>query len=52
MKEYTFVFTEEEANIILSGLAELPFKVANGVVAKIQEQAAEQLEAQEEPESE
>ena len=38
-KKYRFELTEQEANIVLAGLSELPFKVANSVIAKIQSQA-------------
>ena len=41
--ELTFTFTIEEANAVLAGLQELPAKICNPLVAKIQEQAAGQL---------
>lgn len=34
----------EEVNIILGGLGELPFKISNGVVKKIQEQVIPQVQ--------
>jgi hypothetical protein len=49
--ELTFKVTEQEANIILAGLQELPAKVANPLTRKLQEQAKEQLpEKSEKPE--
>jgi hypothetical protein len=41
--EFTFKVTEQEANMILSGLQELPAKVANPLTRKLQEQAQEQM---------
>lgn len=41
--ELTFKVTEQEANVILAGLQELPAKVANPMMRKLQEQAQEQL---------
>jgi len=42
MKEYTFVLTEQEANVILGVLAEQPFKVVNDLMQKLHKQANEQ----------
>lgn len=42
MNTYTFTLTEEEANIILVALQELPAKVCNPLSAKLHEQAKEQ----------
>lgn len=42
--EYTFTFTEQEANLILNAIQELPAKVANPLTQKIQQQAKEQAE--------
>ncbi len=44
--EYTFTFTEQEANLVLNAIQELPAKVANPLTKKIQDQAKEQAEAQ------
>ncbi len=44
--EFTFKVTEQEANMILSGLQELPAKVANPLTKKLQEQAQEQIPKQ------
>jgi hypothetical protein len=44
--EFTFKVTEQEANMILSGLQELPAKVANPLTRKLQEQAQEQMPQQ------
>jgi len=48
-KEIQFIFTVtfDEANIILSGLQELPAKICNPLTQKLQEQAKSQLEAKE-----
>jgi len=45
--EYTFTFTEQEANLILNAIQELPAKLANPLTKKIQDQAQEQAPAQE-----
>jgi hypothetical protein len=47
--EYTFTFTEQEANLILTAIQELPAKVANPLTQKIQDQAKEQIPVPEEP---
>jgi hypothetical protein len=45
--EIVFKLTEQEANILLAGLQELPAKVANPLTRKLQQQAQEQLPKQE-----
>ena len=40
---FTFTVTEQEANIILAGLQELPAKLANPLTRKLQEQAQKQM---------
>jgi len=48
--EFTFTVTEQEANMIVAGLQELPAKLANPLTKKLQDQAQEQMpkpEAQE-----
>ena len=45
-KTFKFEFTENEANIVLSGLSELPVKVSLGVIQKIQGQAQGQIPEQ------
>jgi len=45
--EFTFTVTEQEANMIIAGLQELPAKVANPLTRKLQEQAQEQMRKQE-----
>ena len=47
MKEFTFTLTEEEANVVLHALQELPARVANPLTKKLHEQAAAQLEEKE-----
>jgi predicted DNA-binding transcriptional regulator YafY len=44
--EFTFKVTEQEANAILTGLQELPARVANPLSQKLQQQAQEQLPKQ------
>ena len=39
-----FEFELEEVNIILTGLAELPAKASMNIIAKVQEQAASQMQ--------
>ena len=39
---YTFTFTEQEANAILQAIQELPAKIANPLTQKIQDQAKQQ----------
>jgi len=48
MKEFNFKVTEQEANIIIQGLAELPAKISMGLIGKIQDQAKKQLEKNDE----
>jgi len=43
MQEINLKVTIDEANLILEGLGNLPFAKVYGLVAKIQEQAAQQL---------
>lgn len=45
--EFTFKVTEQEANIIVRALQELPAKIANPITQKLQKQAQEQMPAQE-----
>ena len=42
MKEYTFVFTEEQANIILNALSVRPYVEVAELIATIHKQAEEQ----------
>lgn len=44
MKTFQFELTEDEANVILQGLQELPAKVCNPLSQKLVEQAKQQLE--------
>jgi hypothetical protein len=39
----TLELTLEETNMVLSALAELPFRVSNQLIQKVQEQANKQL---------
>lgn len=41
--EFTFTVTEQEANMLIAGLQELPAKLANPLTKKLQEQAQEQV---------
>lgn len=41
--DFTFKVTEQEANILLAGLQEMPAKLANPLTQKLQEQAREQM---------
>ena len=41
--KYKFEFTEEEANIILQALGEVPAKISMGLIANIQNQAQVQM---------
>lgn len=41
--EFTFKVTEQEANVILMGIQELPARVANPLTQKLQAQAQEQM---------
>jgi hypothetical protein len=43
MQEITLKLTIEEANLILEGLGELPFKKVYALVNRIQQQASAQL---------
>jgi hypothetical protein len=42
-KNYTFVFTEQEANQVLNALGALPFNQVQQLIMKIQRQATEQM---------
>jgi hypothetical protein len=44
MKTFHFELTEDEANVILAGLQELPAKVCNPLSQKLVEQAKQQME--------
>lgn len=44
--EFTFKVTEQEANMIIAGLQELPAKLANPLTQKLQTQAQEQMPKQ------
>jgi hypothetical protein len=39
----TFELTEQEASLIVQALADLPYKLTVGLIAKLQEQAKPQL---------
>jgi len=41
-KKYRFEITENEANIVLAALSELPFKVSSQLIVKLQSQAQTQ----------
>jgi hypothetical protein len=43
MKTFQFELTEDEANVILAGLQELPAKVCNPLSQKLIEQAKQQM---------
>ena len=45
-----FEFSVEETNIILQGLAELPAKHSMNIIARIQEDAAKQMQPEMKPE--
>ena len=48
METLKFELTIDEANAILAGLQELPAKICNPISQKLREQAAEQLNANQE----
>jgi len=52
MQEINLKVTIEEANLILEGLGNLPFAKVYALVAKIQEQAASQLNRNNSPKDE
>ena len=43
MNELKFTVTVDEANILLTGLGELPAKMSMGLIGKLQEQAKGQV---------
>ena len=45
-----FEFSVDEVNIILQGLAELPAKHSMNIIARIQEDAAKQMQPEMKPE--
>ena len=42
MENFKFEFTEQEANIIIQGLQELPHKTSHDIIKKLMVQAQEQ----------
>ena len=46
--EFNIKVTEEQANVILAGLSELPLKVSMEVAMKFKQQCEEQIKAAEE----
>lgn len=46
MKEFTFVVTESEANVLIASLAKQPYEAVAGLIQKLQLQAAPQLKQQ------
>ncbi|MCP4996282.1 MAG: hypothetical protein GY934_21285 [Gammaproteobacteria bacterium] len=48
MKEINLKITVDEANLILEGVGLLPFAKVYALVAKLQEQASQQLNSQDE----
>jgi hypothetical protein len=40
--EFIFKVSEEEANLIMAALMEMPYKVSAGIIQKINQQAYEQ----------
>lgn len=48
-KEISLQLSTEEINLILEGLGTLPFVKVYGLIGKIQQQAAQQLQAPTEP---
>lgn len=49
MKNVTLELHIEEANLILAALGNMPFKDVYALIAKIQEQASQQLQGNDEP---
>lgn len=45
-----FELTQEEANIVVKGLMELPVKISLAIIDKLQKQADKQLNPKKEPE--
>ncbi len=43
--DFNFTVNEQEANIILQSLGEVPAKISMGLIAKLQKQASEASEA-------
>lgn len=41
--EFTFTLTEQEANVLLNALQEVPARIANPLTQKLQMQAREQM---------
>lgn len=46
-KQVTLSFTLDKCNVLLQGLAELPFKVSADVIASLRSQVDEQLKPRE-----
>lgn len=47
MKNFTFTFTEQEINTILSGLGKLPAELSLNLILTIQKEAQDQLKQKE-----
>ena len=45
MKNFVFELTQEEVNVVLSGLAELPFKISQPIINKVVEEYRKQSES-------
>lgn len=43
-KKYVFKVTEQEANLVIQALAELPAKISMGLIAKLQNQFMDRIE--------
>jgi hypothetical protein len=48
-KKFTIVLSEQEINVVLQGLSELPMKTGGNVYSSIMQQAQMQLQAQQKP---
>lgn len=43
-KKFNFIVNENEANIIIQGLGELPAKISMNLIEKLQQQATQQID--------
>jgi hypothetical protein len=49
MNELTFTFTQEEANVVINALAQLPYHQSASIIGKMTQQFAMQEQITEEP---
>lgn len=49
-KTFTFTLTENEANLVLQALADVPYKISAGLISNLQSQANKQINSSDDKE--